>query len=91
MAKKRGKTKSTGDKKEKKAQKVKLSYTSDEENMLDSGSSSGASDTTNDDDTSIYEDTKILDFDDTGYNITYIKLKMTLETNTNAIEALRDK
>ena len=33
----------------------------------------------------------MLEFDDTRFNMKYITIKMTLDTNANAIEAIREK
>ena len=93
MAKKwgRGKSKTASVRKKKKARKGKEYPNSDEEKMVDLGSSSGASNATNDDTKLIHTDTKMLDFDDTRYNMTYITLKMTLDSNANVIEELQEK
>ena len=91
MAKKHGKSKSTNGKKNK-SKKLKVIHNSDEEKeTMEPGSSSDESGKSNDNEKNIHEDTQMLDFDDTRYNITYITIKMTLDTNANAIEALHDK
>ena len=58
---------------------------------MEPGSSSDESGESNDNEKNIHEDTQMLDFDDTRYNITYITIKMTLDTNANVIKALHDK
>ena len=70
---------------------MKLILTNEEEKMQGSSSSSGASNASNNDDKNIHKDTQMLDFDDTRYNCKFITLKMTLDTNANAIEALHGK
>ena len=59
--------------------------------MVESCSDSGESDASDDEAKIIHEDTQMLEFEDTRYNIKYITIKMTLDTNANAIEALREK
>ena len=91
MAKKRGKNNSTNGKK-KKSKKLKVIHDSDEEKeTMEPGSSSDESGESNDNEKNIHEDTQMLDFDDTRYNITYITIEMTLHKNANMIEALHDK
>ena len=58
---------------------------------MEPGSSSDESGESNDTKKNIHKDTQMLDIDDTRYNITYITIKMTLDTNENVIEALREK
>ena len=87
--KKRAKHKSTTSKKHKKPKRVLRS--TNEEKMVESCSDSGESDASDDEAKIIHEDTQMLEFEDTRYNIKYITIKMTLDTNANAIEALREK
>ena len=58
--------------------------------MAKSGSDSDDSDNSKQDTENIHEDTLMNDFDDTRFYMKYITLKMTLDSNAGAIEALRE-
>ena len=59
--------------------------------MAKSGSDSDDSDNSKQETENIHEDTLMNDFDDTRFYMKYITIKMTLDSNAGAIEALREK
>ena len=87
--KKRSKNRSSSSTGKKKTKTV--SSSTDKEKMAKSGSDSDDSENSKQDTENIHEDTIMLEFDDTRFYMKYITLKMTLDSNAGAIEALREK